>query len=56
MAKEATNNNEEKARYTFILGQLYEQMQYNDSAYLCFEEVIQMNRKAPRRYVIQAHT
>ncbi|MCW1146791.1 tetratricopeptide repeat protein [Flavobacterium lacisediminis] len=55
IAKEATNNNEEKARYTFILGQLYEQMQYNDSAYAAFEEVIQMNRKAPRRYVIQAH-
>ena len=55
VAKEATNNNEEKARYTFILGQLYEQMQYNDSAYAAFEEVIQMNRKAPRRYVIQAH-
>lgn len=55
VAKEATRNNEEKARYTFILGQLYEQMNYNDSAYAAFEEVIQMNRKAPRRYVIQAH-
>ena len=55
VAKEATRNNEEKARYTFILGQLYEQLNYNDSAYAAFEEVIQMNRKAPRRYVIQAH-
>ncbi len=55
VAKEATRDNEEKARYTFILGQLYEQMNYNDSAYAAFEEVIQMNRKAPRRYVIQAH-
>lgn len=55
VAKEATNDNEEKARYTFILGQLYEKMQYNDSAYTAFEEVIQLNRKAPRRYVIQAH-
>jgi tetratricopeptide (TPR) repeat protein len=55
VAKEATNDNEEKARYTFILGQLYETMQYQDSAYAAFEEVIQMNRKAPRRYVIQSH-
>lgn len=55
VAKEATNNNEEKARYTFILGQLYEEMNFKDSAYAEFEEVIQMNRKAPRRYVIQSH-
>ncbi|MQP51413.1 gliding motility protein [Flavobacterium sp. LMO9] len=55
VAKEATNNNEEKARYTFILGQLYETLQYNDSAYSAFEEVIDMNRKSPRRYVIQSH-
>ncbi|RTL12802.1 MAG: gliding motility protein, partial [Flavobacteriaceae bacterium] len=54
VAKEATNNNEEKARYTFILGQLYEEMNFKDSAYAEFEEVIQMNRKAPRRYVIQS--
>lgn len=55
VAKEATKDNEERARYTFILGQLYEAMQYPDSAYAAYEEVIQMNRKAPRRYVIQAH-
>ena len=55
VAKEATNNNEEKARYTFILGQLYETLQYNDSAYSAFQEVIDMNRKSPRRYVIQSH-
>ncbi|RTL13997.1 MAG: gliding motility protein, partial [Flavobacteriaceae bacterium] len=28
---------------------------FKDSAYAEFEEVIQMNRKAPRRYVIQSH-
>jgi tetratricopeptide (TPR) repeat protein len=55
VAKEATNNNEEKARYTFILGQLYETLQYNDSAYSAFQEVIDMNRKSPRRYVILSH-
>lgn len=55
VAKEATENNEEKARYTFILGQLYEEMQYKDSAFVAFGEVIELNRKSPRRYVIQAH-
>jgi len=55
IAKETTENNEEKARYSFILGQLYESMNYQDSAYLAFDDVIQMNRKSPRRYIIQAH-
>ncbi len=55
IAKAETSNKEEKARYTFILGQLYESLEYNDSAYTTFQEVIDMKRKAPRRYVIQAH-
>lgn len=55
IAKETTNDNEEKARYSFILGQLYESMNYQDSAFVAYEEVIQMNRKSPRRYVIQSH-
>jgi len=55
IAKETTNNNEEKARYSFILGQLYESLNYQDSAFVAFNDVIQMNRKSPRRYVIQAH-
>ena len=55
IAKETTDNNEEKARFSFILGQLYESMNYQDSAFAAFDDVIQMNRKSPRRYVIQAH-
>lgn len=55
IAKENTKNKEQKARYAFILGQLYESLTYNDSAYASFQEVIDMNRKSPRRYVIQAH-
>lgn len=55
IAKLETRNNEEKARYSFILGQLYESFEYNDSAFASFQEVIDMNRKSPRRYVIQAH-
>lgn len=55
IAKEETKNKEEQARYTFILGQLYEKMNYPDSAFTAFQEVIDMKRKSPRRYVIQAH-
>ncbi|NHN25695.1 gliding motility protein [Flavobacterium jejuense] len=55
VAKENTSNKEQKARYSFILGQLYESLEYGDSAYVAFQEVIDMNRKSPRRYVIQAH-
>lgn len=55
VAKEKTKLNEEKARYLFILGQLYESLNYQDSARMAFDEVIQMNRRSPRRYVINAH-
>ena len=55
IARLETRNKEEKARYSFILGQLYESFEYNDSAFSAFQEVIDMNRKSPRRYVMQAH-
>ena len=55
LATKFTDKNEEKARYRFILGQLYELKEYNDSAYASFQEVIEMNRKSSRMYVIQAH-
>jgi Tetratricopeptide repeat len=50
-----TKLKEEKARCHFILGQLYESLNYKDSAYNEFQEIIAMKRKSPRRYVIQAH-
>lgn len=55
LAVEFTKENEEKARYHFILGQLYESQNKKDSAFSEFQSVIDMNRKSPRRYVIQAH-
>lgn len=55
IARELTEHNEEKARYNFILGQLYESLNYPDSAYTAFQEVINMKRRSPRRYVIWAH-
>ncbi len=50
-----TKSSEERARYRYILGQLYEQLSYKDSAFVAYQSVIDMNRNAPRRYVIQAH-
>tara|TARA_Y100000815_G_scaffold151058_2_gene137216 strand:- start:28915 stop:31614 length:2700 start_codon:yes stop_codon:yes gene_type:complete len=54
-AVEYTTRNEEKARYRFIIGQLYGKIKKPDSAYAYFQQVIDMKRKSPRRYVIQAH-
>ncbi|HEX8576075.1 MAG TPA: gliding motility protein [Flavobacterium sp.] len=50
-----TKSDEEKARYRFILGQLYDELGYKDSAFVAFQSVIDMNRKASRPYVIYAH-
>jgi tetratricopeptide (TPR) repeat protein len=55
IARDFTKRNEEKARYEFVLGQIYEQMNYKDSAFIAFQEVIDMKRKSSRNYVIQAH-
>jgi tetratricopeptide (TPR) repeat protein len=54
-ARDFTEENEEKARYYFILGQLYDEIGLKDSAYASYQSVIDMNRKAARQYVIQAH-
>ncbi len=55
LATKFTKSNEEKARYHFILGQLYDDLNYKDSAFIAYQTVINMNRKALRYYVIQAH-
>lgn len=55
VAKKETKINEEKARYAFILGQLYENLKYKDSAFAAFQEVIDLKRKAPKSYTIYAH-
>lgn len=54
-AAEFTEYKEEKARYRFITGQLYEILGKPDSAYIAYQTVIDMKRKSPRRYVIQSH-
>jgi hypothetical protein len=55
IATKFTKSDEEKARYQFITGQLLSGMGRKDSAYFAFKSVIDMRRKSPRRYVIQAH-
>jgi tetratricopeptide (TPR) repeat protein len=54
-ATDFTKSDEEKARYRFILAQLYERLNYPDSAYAAYQSVIDMNRKSPRVYIVQAH-
>ena len=55
IATEFTKSKEEKARYRFITGQLLSEMGQKDSAFAAFQSVIDMKRKSPRRYIIQAH-
>ena len=55
LANEFTKVNQERARYRFVLGQLYQELGYKDSAVTSYQSVIDMNRKAERRFVIQAH-
>ena len=55
IATKFTKLDEEKARYQFITGQILSKMGRKDSAFAAFQSVIDMKRKSPRRYVIQAH-
>lgn len=55
IAENNTKINAEKARYRFILGQLYQELGIKDTALIYYQEVIAMNRKADREYVIQAY-
>ena len=50
-----TKKNPEKGRYYYIIGQLYNQLQHKDSAGYAFDRVIELNRKSPRVYMINAH-
>ncbi len=54
IAKDNTKSKAEKARYLFIIGQLYEHLKIQDTANMAFQEVIAMKRKSPRKYVIQS--
>jgi len=45
----------EKGRYYFIIGQLFNQLGHKDSANYAFGKIIELNRKSPRVYMINAH-
>lgn len=55
IAERTTKINTERARYRFILGQLFQELGIKDTALSYYQSVIDMNRKADRDYVIQAH-
>ena len=44
-----------KARYNYILGQLYDYANYKDSANTLYNENIDYKRKIPREYTIHSH-
>ncbi|KAF2514059.1 gliding motility protein [Flavobacterium zhairuonense] len=55
IAEKFTRINEDRARYRFILGQLYQESGKRDSAVYFYNGVIDMNRKADRKYMMQAY-
>jgi len=50
-----TSSKEEKGRYLFIKGQIYDRLGVRDSANKAFDDVIELNRKSPRVYMINAY-
>ncbi len=55
LAQAYTLKNTEKGRYRFIIGQLYDQLGQKDSANKAYEQVIDLHRKTPWIYNINAH-
>ena len=54
-ASENVKDYELKGRYTYITGQLFDQLEKIDSADLEFDKLIALNRKSPRVYMINAY-
>ncbi|GAA3761640.1 hypothetical protein GCM10022423_11220 [Flavobacterium ginsengiterrae] len=55
IAEEFSRINEDRARYKFILGQMYQEVGNKDSATYYYDGVIHMNRKADRKYMMHAY-
>lgn len=55
IAANATKSNDERGRYRFIQGQIYNALEKRDSANYAFDRVIELNRKTPRIYMISAY-
>ena len=54
VSRNHTNNRNLKARYSFIIGQLHEDKNEEDSAKIYFEKVVEFKRKIPRELYINA--
>ncbi|GEQ84836.1 gliding motility protein [Patiriisocius marinistellae] len=55
IASETVDDNELKGRFNFIKGQLYDRLEMRDSANMAYDEVIDLNRKTARIYMINAY-
>ncbi|NND25692.1 MAG: hypothetical protein EX263_05530 [Flavobacteriaceae bacterium] len=55
IASNATKSDDERGRYLFIQGQLYNELGKKDSANIAFDKIIELHRKTPRIYYISAH-
>lgn len=55
IASAYTKKNAEKGRYYFVIGQLYNQLGFKDSANFAFDKIIDLQRKTPRVYWVNAH-
>jgi tetratricopeptide (TPR) repeat protein len=53
-AENQTKNRETQARYKFITAQLFAKTGQRDSAFAHYDEIIEMHRKIPRRYYLNA--
>ncbi|WP_420571302.1 tetratricopeptide repeat protein [Kordia sp.] len=53
-AASTTKIREEQGRYNYIIGQLFNRLGHKDSANIAFDKVIDLNRKSPRVYMINA--
>ena len=52
IASENTTDLKYKARYLFILGQLYSNLDKKDSSSISFDRIIKLHRKIPREYYV----
>lgn len=50
-----TKSHNERARYYYISAQLYEDFEQIDSANVTYDKIIEMHRKIPRPFYINAH-
>ena len=53
-AAQLTDDKNEEGRYWFITGQLYDALEKKDSANMAYQQVIELKRKTPRIYLINA--